>query len=256
MMSRLITPALIADFRSKPLVVLSPHFDDACFSLGCFLAAVGQGTLINIFTRSIHIPGHRATGGITIDPEYGHKVRDAEDLEFARRCGLERRDLRAEEPPVLGRHFRDPSGLAYDVEQISQTLIATLDDIASGWGAGVRGQLFAPLGIGIHVNHMAVSKVVADNQKRLGVSYDLFFYEDIPYAHNPLRRRDGLVRARADLNLGLQTRYVLAVPWREKKALINLYPSQLNSQPFFAKYRPATLTPLAVYEAFWAAEPR
>jgi LmbE family N-acetylglucosaminyl deacetylase len=255
MAQTLITPELIAQFRARPLVVLSPHFDDACFSLGCFLEQVRRGTLIDVFTKGTYAPAHKASPAEKSDPDYVHRIRDAEDRAFADRCGLQRIDLGIAEPALHDRTVRSFSALDDDIEAIEAPLAKTLGDVAASWPEGTRGVLFAPMGIGHHVNHRAVAEVVLDNREALAMRYDLFLYEDIPYAYNPLKRRAGLARARAALGDAKMTRHVLPVEWDTKKALALLYASQFRFAPLWLKFRPAAVSPAGLHEAFWAVEP-
>jgi LmbE family N-acetylglucosaminyl deacetylase len=250
----LVTPDLIEKFRARPLVVLSPHFDDACFSLGCFLEKVGRGTLVDIFTHGAWAPGHKASAAEKNDPDYIHRLRDAEDQTFAMRCGLARIDLRIAEPAVHDRHYRALSALDDDVDAIEAPLAKTLGEIAASWPDETRGTLFAPMGIGHHVNHRATAQVVLDHRETLSARFDLYLYEDIPYAYNPLKRQAGLLRAREELGEAMRTRHVLPVDWEAKKSLVGLYASQFRFAPFWAKFRPAVLSGLGLHEAFWAVE--
>ena len=62
-----VPAALMERFRHRPVIVLSPHFDDACFSLGGFLKALGGGgVLINLFTHGRYVVRPRlARAGLT-----------------------------------------------------------------------------------------------------------------------------------------------------------------------------------------------
>lgn len=241
----------IAAFRERPLVVVSPHFDDACFSLGCFLEEVGRGVLVNVFTRGVHLPGdptkHRK------DAEATFAIRDSEDRAFAERCGLTRHDLEGEEPPLRGRRPVDLSHVADDVARIEKKLLDSLEVIASRQD-GARAALFTPMGIGRHANHRAVAEVVARNASRLSERYRLFLYEDLPYAHHPLERPAGLARVRATSGITLRVRHTLAVAWKRKRSLVSLYASQFRHPPRWINFRPAAARPLSLHEAFWSTE--
>jgi hypothetical protein len=240
----------IAAFRERPLVVVSPHFDDACFSLGRFLEQVGQGALLNVFTRGVYLPAdatkHRK------DAEATFAIRDAEDRAFAERCGLTRHDLQQEEPPLRGRRPVDLSYVSDDVARIEAKLLDALSTLAPPRGG--KAVLFTPMGIGRHANHRAIAEVVAKNAPRLRKQYDLFLYEDLPYAHHPLERPAGLSRARAASGYALRKRHTLAIPWERKRSLVALYASQFRHPPRWIKFRPAAARPLSLHEAFWSTE--
>jgi len=239
--------ALTGQFRDRSLIVLSPHFDDACFSLGGFLKARGApGVLINLFTwGSYVVRPDLARAGL---PRDGVRcIRDSEDREFARACGLTRHDLECEEPVLRGRRPSDMTGLADDVGQIEQRLLARLSALADG--EGTRPALFAPLGIGRHVNHRAAAEIVLSNLARLIPFFEIHFYEELPYAASPFHRLAALKRLQR--RAGPLRRQVLPVNWHEKRELIGIYQSQLRAPPSLLRFRPAAL-PLAAHEAFWS----
>lgn len=237
--------ALMERFRRVPLVVVSPHFDDACFSLGGFVAAVGHGTLVNVFTRGRYLP--RAPG--PVPPAEAFAVRDAEDAAFAARCGLSRLDLACEEPALRERGVHDLAWLEDDIGQMAVALRRSLDALAAASPA--RAALFVPLGAGRHCNHRAVAELVLRHLRLLAVAYDIFFYEDLPYAAAPVERFKALLRVGRRLNTGFCARYVFSPSWPQKRDLVALYPSQLRRAPRPHRFRPAALSPWGAHEAFW-----
>ena len=246
--SRVLTRDELAAFRDRPLLVLSPHFDDACFSLGGFLLSVRRGELVNIFTQGTHLARRwRAQNQQNV-----YAIRDAEDAAFARACGLVRSDLGCEEPSLRGRRPNRLAGLADDVDQIRAAVLAHLDKRARAFAPGEKGTLLAPLGAGRHVNHRAVAEVVAQALPRLLPSWRVHFYEDLPYASSWLERRAALSRMRRRVLLG--RRFALLPGWTIKKRLLGLYPSQLEGEPAQMRFRPWAW-PFAAHEAFWEAAP-
>jgi len=210
--------------------------------------------LIDILTRGIWAPANKASAAQKRDPEYVHRVRDAEDLAFAERCGLKRIDLRIDEPALHDRRHSSLSALDDDVDAIEAPLARALGEIAAGWTEETRGTLFAPLGIGHHVNHRAVAQVALDHRETLSARFDLYLYEDIPYAYNPFKRQAGILRAREELGEAMRARHVLPVDWAAKKSLIGLYESQFRSAPLWVKFRPASFAALGLHEAFWPVQ--
>jgi hypothetical protein len=233
---------LIAMFHSRPLVILSPHFDDACFSIGSFLANVGRGDLVNIFTQGDYIAckDHEAKDV--------YELRNREDAKFASYCGLTRHDLGCEEPARRGRRPSDLTRIEDDLLQITLPILLTLDKISASFGAQ-RGILLAPLGVGRHVNHRAVSQFIFSNFNALRLSYDVFLYEELPYARNGLQRLLALWRARRALRLG--PRQVVLLSWPQKKSLLECYPTQHAHPPYPKRFWPRALFPQSLHEAFW-----
>lgn len=245
----LLDAARLAEFRARRLVVLSPHFDDACFSLGAFLTRMQSGDLINIFTQGDHV----ARRAPRPDRQSVFALRDAEDAAFAARCSLKRHDLGCEEPSVRGRRPSQLKFLEDDFVQIVRPLLGKLEGLAAGFAPGARGVVLAPLGIGRHVNHRAIAALVQNFLPLLQANYDLYLYEDQPYARNLLDRICALYRARRRLRLG--TRHVLPTPWPEKKPLVELYASQLKGPARACDYWPLAPAPWRPHEAFWSVIP-
>ena len=229
-------------FRNRPLAVLSPHFHDACSSLGAFLAHLSSGHLINVFTQD----GAETAPGLS-----NYDVMDREDSAFASRCRLTRHDLGCEAPDRRGRNPRDMSGLADDLGQIRAPVLACLEKISATMPAGQRGILLCPLGIGRHVNRRALPALVADALPRLQRRYDVYFYEELPHASRTLAREAALWRLRRQVTLS--ARYAFPARWWNKRQLLQLYPSLFRDFPQPTRFNPAALFPAFPHEAFWAA---
>lgn len=237
---------LIAWLKTQPVVVLSPHFDDACLSLGAILHALRSATLVNIFTRSVWL---RKSAVANPTEDYVRSIRDAEDRAFAEYCGLIRYDLHCCEPAIVGRKPLDPSHVEDDIAQAEAPVLEKLDALAPRIG---RSFLIVPLGVGLHVNHRATVEVVLRNLDRIASRYDVLFYEDQPYAAQLFQRLAALRRIKKRLNGNALKRHVFIPPWAEKKALIAFYPSQFPEPNARRRFRPASLWPLAPHEALWS----
>jgi hypothetical protein len=231
-------------FRNRPLVVLSPHFHDACCSLGAFLAHLSCGHLVNVFTQDGPIAGEAAA----------YDIQDREDAAFAARCRLTRHDLGCEAPDRRGRRAHDLSGIADDRTQIGRPVLSCLGKIALAFPAGQRGILLCPLGTGRHVNRRALAALVADELPRLQHFFDVYFYEELPHASRPLAREAALRRLRRTVTLS--ARYAFPARWWSKRELLQLYPSLFRGFPRPTRFNPAALFPAFPHEAFWSASPR
>lgn len=243
---RLTAPQLNA-MAQAGVVVISPHFDDACFSLGGLLAAVGGGVLINVFNRSTYLARPPSGMDSPLSEAAVNACREAEDQAFALRCGLQRSALGGVEP---GFHGRRPNAIEFveqDIATMQAPLLAALR--AQVRPDGQRAFLLAPMAVGRHVNHHAVHAIVARHRHALQPHFHLCFYEDLPYANDPLQRLARVRAFRADWP-GWQ-RGTHAPGWPLKRDLVNLYPTQLKREPARWKFRPASLWPLGVHEALW-----
>jgi LmbE family N-acetylglucosaminyl deacetylase len=247
-MSFCLSTSHLAAMARAGVVVLSPHFDDACFSVGGLLQAVGGGELVNVFNRSTYLA--RPVAGLSAPSEAQvQALREAEDVAFATRCGLQRTALGGAEPGFHGRRPGDLAAVEHDIAAMQDAVIAAL--LARAPATGPRAYLLAPMAVGRHVNHHAVHAIVARQRDTLSPHFHLCFYEDLPYANDPLQRSARL-RAFASAWPGWQ-RQVYRPGWPRKRELIALYPTQLKREPARWKFRPASVWPWAVHEAVWMA---
>lgn len=247
----LLRADVLAEFTGRPLVVLAPHFDDACFALGGFLQALSlqpeRAVLVDVFTEGDHVarrdkhqpsPGRRDVV----------RLRSAEDRAFADTIGLSRLELSAEEPSLRGRGIKQLDFIEEDVAQIAQPLTDAFTRLADRF-ADMRALLFVPLGMSWHCNHRAVHRYIRRNDAWLRLHFDIFYYEDMPYASRLRFRWRELKRLEAFLAGAV--RYHRAIGWCEKRQLLQYYPSQFARNPKWRKFRPAALWPLPIHEAFW-----
>jgi LmbE family N-acetylglucosaminyl deacetylase len=228
-------------------IYLSPHFDDAAFSLGALIASGRGGVLVNLFTRSAYV----AAGSPDATPEVVDRIsalRDAEDLAFAQRHGLRRIVLGADEPKLRGRDPFDAKGLDEDVAQIGDRLASTLTELVTD---GRSHRVFAPIGIGGHVNHLAVRDVVLSWVEHAPPEIEVYFYEDLHYASRWINRHAGL----RHLATAAGDRRLVRHAWPAQQSKlddINLYTSQ-HHRPVrsLRRFSPAALWPLHPHEAAW-----
>jgi LmbE family N-acetylglucosaminyl deacetylase len=247
--SHMLDGALLQDFAGRRAVILSPHFDDACFSLGSFLAHLPGSHLVNIFTQGRHL-ARESLKPFAHDQKLVHGIRDSEDAGFAARYGLWRYDLGCEEPVLRARRPGDLSGLDDDRGQILRPVRDCLLKLAGGLERGTRPLLFAPMGVGGHVNHRAVAAIVLELLPLLSLHYDVFLYEELPYAGSALARLGAIRRTRAAA--ALTRRFAYRTHWGSKRELLGFYASQFRTRPRARAFRPAApFTPFA-HEAFWS----
>ena len=219
---------------------LSPHYDDAAFSLGAWIAGQPGGLLVNIFTRSEYTHDKVATGVDAVSA-----LRAAEDRVFASRFGLDQVALGLEEPSLRGRGSRDASGVDEDAGLLRAPLTALLDQWVDG-----ETVVFCPAGIGGHVNHLATRLVAWEWAVARGREQQVRFYEDLPYASRPHLRRRGLQGLRAaTAGWRLERRAWRAGP--EKLELVGLYPTQLDPEWTARRFSPFAFWPLGRHEAVW-----
>lgn len=247
--SRPLRPAHLAHMAREDTIVLSPHFDDACFSVGSLLEQVGSGTLINVFNRSLYLARVPLGAPQPLTEAAVGAIRGEEDARFAAHCGLSRRQLGFAEPGFDGRRPNDLSGLSRDVEAAGTAVHAALLEHISGTDR--RPYLLAPMALGRHVNHHAVHQIVRAHAPQLMAHFRLGFYEDLPYAHDPFERARGLRRFAAEWRGQGFVRHAWSGGWPAKRSLVAMYATQLRRPASALKFRPAALWPLGVHEALW-----
>ena len=242
-----------AIFDGPNSVYLSPHHDDACFSLGALIKRRPGGRLINLFTRS----------GFSVSPPSGSppdveaitRRRTEEDDAFAAHCHLNKVDLGLSDAPLLGRGAWDLAGVEADCAALTPPLLSRLMAIAAETPPDEKLTLFCPAGIGGHVNHVATMVAVVRALPMLRPRYRVVFYEDLHYAAVALARPTGLRLLAKGLGTTRATRLAIGFDAHveAKLALVRLYRSQFETLPETCeRYSPDAGAPvLGFHEAIW-----
>ena len=163
-------------------LLLSPHLDDVAFSCAATARHLLRGgwdvQLVTVFTGSVENPQGFALAcqldkGLAPDVDY-MKLRRAEDLEFCRIVGLENT---AHWPFLEAPHRGYESAPELfagikDGDEIWKLIAAKLEEIAT------PDTVFAPQGLGNHVDHLQVIRAV----RARGWDAQAFWYRDTPYA--------------------------------------------------------------------------
>ncbi len=184
------------------LFVLSPHRDDAAFSLSLsitrWLAAGHRVTILNVFTRSLYAPYadiEEPSESARLD--LVSSLRKREDQAFLETFGdgVAMLDLDLHDAPI---RLHRAASVVCDLDVLSHDpaipiICKALDDLAhAGRNAG-KAALVLPLGLGHHVDH----RTARDAALPLTLSLPSAFYEDLPYATRDGVRID-LTRFRED----------------------------------------------------------
>ena len=163
---------------------LSPHLDDVAFSCGgtvARLSALGWRCVVaTVFTRSVPRPTGFALAcqldkGLGADVDYLALRRD-EDSAFARAVGAETAWLDLPEAPHRGYGSAAALfGAPHEEDVIGPTVDAC---IAACVERFEPVQVFAPLALGDHVDHVQVARSVRRRVRDVPVAW----YRDVPYA--------------------------------------------------------------------------
>jgi len=221
------------------IVVVSPHLEDAAFSLSLGIEQwLGRGwtvEVINCFTRSEDAPFSDIASVHENDRRtYVSGLRAKEDESWRKRLGAGRgKDLR-----VVNLNLKDaPMRLRCSAEE-AVTVAPNAESDAKSWAkivraveeacAGAETALVLPLGLGGHVDHRTVVEAVLPWVKA-NAGRAVGFYEDLPYA---LRLSEEEIAAVVDgLGLGLQAVMVGAGDEgavERKRKMVLSYDSQIE----------------------------
>ena len=220
------------DVREGPgKIYLSPHHDDACFSLGGLAHRRRGGWLVNIFTQSDHVAN--VSGAERTDIGTVTKIRSEEDMLFATECEMNVVDLGLSDSSLLGGNIWDPSRVRDNCNRVRRPLLTCLQTINTKAKPPSKALLFCPAGIGGHVDHVATMLTIARALPELLRRYRVLFYEDLHYASDWRDRQVGLLRLCAAVRDRRGTRYVfnLGSDADAKLSLIRLYRSQFSNLP-------------------------
>lgn len=172
------------------VVVVSPHMDDAVWSIGGIIAALtSAGVRVIVATAFTEINSDASTFGREflgrggLDTQTATRRRREEDEEAVRLLGAEPchlglLDAICRLPLAYGDKHRLAGAAARVLpddpgpNQLGRSLRRLLRDVEPA-------MLLAPLGIGAHVDHQVVANTVLDMVER---NRPTFFFEDFPYA--------------------------------------------------------------------------
>jgi glycosyltransferase involved in cell wall biosynthesis len=162
---------------------LSPHLDDICLSLGGFVRRRKTGVLLTIFSRSdfvcraMPLPSDKNDRVMLIS-----EIRRAENEAFAQRVGLLTRYGELAEALVRGRDAFDAAKATEDTRLLHTKVMVAIEKLKTPEPLNEKPWLFCPIGIGNHLDHLIILRVVVDNLASLKSTYRIAFYEDHPYA--------------------------------------------------------------------------
>ena len=215
------------------ITVLSPHRDDAAFSVGLAIEVwMGAGHVIevvNCFTQSRYSPledvGHVEEDDLQ---SYVTASRHREDVAWSRMYGstvmLEDLEL-VDAPQRLHCSVDDVCGFPPRRDD------AALESITSELQRTVKDALVLPLGMGDHVDHITARLAAEAGWPE---TFPIAFYEDLPYSARP-GIADEIEGRVASLSARLQPGFVCepggeAAAIRRKRDFALCYPSQIDAE--------------------------
>lgn len=164
-------------------IVISPHLDDAAYSLaGTLLAARRAGRRVLVVSVFGHGMTHAPSGKGPFD---GYVTREREDRDAMRALDVDYVWLNLPEMIFRTHTSREliaiasPSGAFEGTPTLARVRDAMNDVVAAF--ADVAARVHVPLAIGAHPDH----RLVFEAARELDLEYDVHFYEDLPYALYP-----------------------------------------------------------------------
>jgi LmbE family N-acetylglucosaminyl deacetylase len=209
--------------EQSKFLILSPHIDDACFSLGGLLSELTCTKLIwNIFSCSdFHKYGNIKdviAKRIDEDQRFCDKI-NAKNINaayedaHARGCTKLKEYLGISTEIVLSNH-RDL------IENISLQIINTVVDYKIDI-------LCIPMAVGNHMDHIMVRQSAIMAMMSSGATIPIFFYEDLPYAVD----LGNLNQAKEEVSSFYLLKEVhTEISRLNKSELIKLYESQISNR--------------------------
>jgi LmbE family N-acetylglucosaminyl deacetylase len=223
--------------RPKRHLFLSPHYDDIPLSAGATVRLLGDRGLrpetlivfgsepdrtypLSAFAEAMH-----EQWGLTANEVIAS--RQAEEAAAAAVLGAQTRVLPFRDAIYRGDYYLSNDDLfgspATEEATLPAAIVASLDLAAS---PDVTTRIYAPLGVGKHVDHQIVHLA---GQELASRGWDVWFYEDIPYALISMALDARLAEVRATTALEPVAHIPAQSTWDHKIDAILRYPSQLET---------------------------
>ncbi len=203
--------------------ILSPHIDDAAFSLALTISRFADNnipvTIINCFTvtkwTAIHVENKEI--------EAVSRLRKSEDDEFYKNFGnINVINLDLLDAPLRNGYIFQNQPFQPDEWELIENLKKLLEQ-------HVGGLLLCPLAIGNHIDHAICREAVIGLYNKLTV----IFFEDLPYAQriseDQIRRHVHMLEDQLAVQLSNHT-VSLKNCKIDKEQAISVYESQLNDE--------------------------
>lgn len=207
------------DGQAAMAVVISPHPDDAVFSLGACAQRYAHVLVIDVFTRS---SSHILDSALA--PDEVSAIRSQEDSLIGRRYGFEFMSLGFPDTSLRGIEW-DDAEQRIDDALVRKVVSKLRGALAERVACLAEADVFVPAAIGLHPDHLAVLAALGNEQcaEVRDKAAHVYVYADLPYAACWQRAS---TRAHGWLTEGAAHR--VAVPPDQKRAMLACYPSQMS----------------------------
>jgi 2'-N-acetylparomamine deacetylase / 2'''-acetyl-6'''-hydroxyneomycin deacetylase len=237
--------------RFKGTTILSPHSDDAALSIGgtlCKGILEEPITLVTIFGRSNYL----RESGFQSSWEIATETRRNEDIAFTNSLGIELQYLELSEAGLrLGQSFDKVfSDKVYWDEPFHHDLVMDIRRLIDNKAPKV---LLAPLGLGLHLDHLLVTRL--SREIAINDLPQVIYYEDLPYA--AAASENEILKHVSSVCSTLKPIYVSVdheIP--DKLDRLRLYRSQIGEfELSLVEYHAARWKRGRLYERLWSSAP-
>ncbi len=215
------------DLLSSPLLLLSPHADDAVLSCGGLLLEHTDATVVTVFSGDAPQPRQGALARLAAPG-----ARRAEDAAAMSKLGCDHQNLNLLD--AIDR--RDEDGLqlygsmAALFAQVLPADSARCGEIQSALTPMLSNRiLLCPLAVGAHVDH----QLCAHAGRRLAAEgHSVWFYEDAPYVFpdtGSALRADTVLRAARRLRANVRGSWDMPIRTAAKEEILACYSSQIET---------------------------
>ena len=258
---------------SGHLLVICPHFDDACFSIGGFLLKrqPKSVTILSVFSKSQHAPNYRVFYPLTMINDHLRinflkrtlvevisMVRKKEDSQFCHQIGAIQSIVPFEDSDLRGCPAYSPIFNRTEIrrDSISRSVLKTIEKWVF---SGAFDSILCPLGIGNQVDHLIVVNAILRILETKSPKVKTYFYEDLPYAafcKLDLIKSLALTRTGSDNALYVDVTNEILL----KLALTNIYRSQGQEKAPILKHAKRlfasrnNVSEKGFYERIWSFE--
>ncbi len=217
----------MSSLLDRPILVLSPHLDDAVLSCGGLLLQHSDAEVITVFSADPPVPRPKALATVALPEE-----RRAEDACAMGKlgCSYHLADL----PDAIDRVGPNEDRLyprlsalfgpvAVADAPVCESIVAVVTPLLAD------RLLFCPMAVGAHVDHQLCAHA---GRRLLAAGFEVLFYEDAPYVYpepgpavagDSIRKAAGRLRARVS---GIEN---IAIDTEAKAEVVACYTSQITA---------------------------
>jgi LmbE family N-acetylglucosaminyl deacetylase len=229
------------NFPGQSLIVC-PHFDDACFSVGGILAAglFEDVVILTVFSKSKNVfnskllkpllKAAKVTKSNMLEQvaiKAVSRKRANEDRLFCQKIQAHQVVMDFKDSPLRGEEIF--FGIELNDVEKNVTYKPVVRAIERFLSLKFYNSILCPLAIGNHVDHLIVLRALLEVIKSSKSTSEVFFYEDLPYASAfKMEKVTSLARQRTqDNNSKL---FDISKQENVKRKLLKIYGSQITNQ--------------------------